>query len=160
MTSFASILLRVFLVLALSLNGIAASAMALEATRLHGAAIASSDNPRSDHGPASDTSHSGHPAAASTASADASGESNCHDDGSASPQAQAPRAQQDWPPSHGGHDDCCKNKRCVCDCLQAAVIALFDPSLPARQVSPLIVPAAEASAPSGVHALPIRPPIA
>ncbi|QWP75262.1 CopL family metal-binding regulatory protein [Lysobacter sp. K5869] len=140
---FFSLLLRLLLIVALSLNGYASAAMIASGGHAMGPRLAAA-------APAQP--------AADTAMAD------CHE-GMEMPAmahhgaepASAPHPADPAAPHEG---DCCGKFACQCDCLQAASIAHAIAPLPPRldTVAPAL-PTPHAP-PSGVLSLPIRPPIA
>jgi hypothetical protein len=148
--TYPSILLRLLLIVALSLNGYAAAAMSVGGG--HTMVMGSSK------------------AVAAAQLADTAMGSECHD---AADMASMPHSGQDAaamhhagsdphpgkpdPSKHG--DDCCGKFRCQCDCLQAvAIVRIVLPVPPQLSNAALALPR-EANAPSGVLSLPIRPPI-
>lgn len=149
--SILSLLLRLSLIVALSLNGYASAAMIASGGHAMGprtAAVA----------PA--------PAAAATQAA-----ADCHAgmDRAAMAHGDAPMGRHGDAPAAAPHPgdpaaphegDCCGTFACQCDCLQAASIAHAIAALPPRldEIAPSR-PNAHAP-PSGVLSLPIRPPIA
>lgn len=147
--TYPSLLLRLLLIVALSLNGYAAAAMSAGGGH---AMFMGKASPMSQ---------------AKLAATDTASKSDCHEDGAdmaamhhASPdgkQHPAPKPEQPDPAAHG--DDCCGKFRCQCDCLQAvAIVRIALPVAPRLSNAPLALPR-EAAAPSGVLSLPIRPPI-
>ncbi|ALN91583.1 CopL family metal-binding regulatory protein [Lysobacter gummosus] len=153
--TYPSLLLRLLLIVALSLNGYAAAAMSVGG----GHAM-----------------FMGKPKA--VASAQVADSAECHDGagmaammhdgpvpmamhhgaGGSDPQPAKPDPNSPDPNQHG--DDCCGKFRCQCDCLQAVAIVRIElPAPPQLSNAPLALPR-EAAAPSGVLSLPIRPPIA
>lgn len=148
--SILSLLLRVLLIVALSLNGYASAAMIASDGHAMGLRAATVPQPAER-------------AAETVAMAD------CHEGMAPAATAQAephhggpmPANADDHPDDPAPHEgDCCGKFACQCDCLQAASIAHAVAPLPPRLDS--IAPAlANAHAPpSGVLSLPIRPPIA
>lgn len=146
---FLSLLLRLLLIVALSLNGYASAAMIASGGHAMGPRVAAAQ-PQP---------------AAGTATAE------CHEgmDMSAMAHDAAPMAHHGAPPASAPHPadpaaphegDCCGKFACQCDCLQAASIAHAIAPLPPRldTVAPAL-PNPHAP-PSGVLSLPIRPPIA
>lgn len=152
--SFCSLLLRLLLIVALSLNGYASAAMIASGGHAMGPRMAQPALPA----PAAATAdcHEGMDMAAMAHAAALA-------DGAAAPAGHdGPAAPQPHHPDPGApHDgDCCGKFACQCDCLQAASIAHAIAPLPPRldSVAPAL-PNAHAP-PSGVLSLPIRPPIA
>lgn len=152
--SFCSLLLRVLLIVALSLNGYASAAMLASGGHAMGAHMAMAATTQPVESAAMADCHEGmdmpamahHGGPAQTDTGDRTGDPGDPGD-PADPAAP-----------HEG--DCCGKFACQCDCLQAASIAHAIAPLPPRLDS--IAPAlANAHAPpSGVLSLPIRPPIA
>ena len=143
-----SLLLRVLLIAALSLNGYAAAAMSVSgAHAMHG-------------GRGSDRV-AAPVAAVADASAAAETQASCHghEDGAApTPTAVPEPIAPDGAPA--GDDDCCGQALCQCDCLQAAAIVRV--ALPLRASLAAAAPAlpAETGAPNAESTRLIRPPIA
>ncbi|MBN7137687.1 hypothetical protein A7A76_02105 [Lysobacter enzymogenes] len=150
---FLSLLLRVSLIVALSLNGYAAAAMIASGGHAMGPRVAASAAP------------------APMAAADMG---DCHEGMAPSAMAQADSAKPHHgggaqpEPGHAGHPgdpaaphagDCCGKFACQCDCLQAASIAHAIAPLPPRldTLAPAL-PGPHAP-PSGVPSRLIRPPI-
>lgn len=137
--TYSSLLLRLLLIVALSLNGYAAAAMS------------------AGGGHAMDRAHAASAEAPSLA--DEAMSADCHE-GAA--MAQHDRAgDPSGPPEPAAHDeDCCGKFRCQCDCLQAVAIVRFAlPAPPQLANAPLALPM-RTQTPNGVSSLPIRPPIA
>lgn len=150
-----SLLLRVLLIVALSLNGYASAAMIASDGHAMGARAATAapgPSERPGQTAAMADCHDGMDPAATAQAEPRHG-------GPAPAGAGRPGDPPDDPASpHEG--DCCGKFACQCDCLQAASIAHAVAPLPPRLIS--IAPAlANAHAPpSGVLSLPNRPPIA
>lgn len=149
---FPSLLLRLLLIVALSLNGYASAAMIASGGHAMGPRVAAAPAP---------------------AKVDMAEMADCHEGMDMAAMAQAGTAHPSEPappePHHAGHPgdpaaphdgDCCGKFACQCDCLQAASIAHAIVPLPPGldSVAPAL-PAPQAP-PSGVLSLPIRPPIA
>ncbi|UZW63235.1 CopL family metal-binding regulatory protein [Lysobacter enzymogenes] len=150
--SFLSLLLRLSLIVALSLNGYASAAMIASGGHAMGPHTAMTAAPAAD--PAMADCHEGMDLPAMA-----------HADGPMQHHGAAPGSMPDSTPHPGDpaapHEgDCCGKFACQCDCLQAASIAHAIVPLPPRldEIAPAL-PNAHAP-PSGVLSLPIRPPIA
>lgn len=134
--TYSSLLLRLLLIVALSLNGYAAAAMSAGG------------------------GHTMHAATAKAPSlADETMSADCHEGAT---MAQHDRAgDPSGQPEPAAHDDdCCGKFRCQCDCLQAVAIVRFTlPAPPQLANAPLALPM-PTQTPNGVSSLPIRPPIA
>ncbi|WP_394541293.1 CopL family metal-binding regulatory protein [Lysobacter enzymogenes] len=146
--SFLSLLLRLSLIVALSLNGYASAAMIASGGHAMGPRMATAPAPAADEAMAD--CHDGMDMPAMAHDAAAKG----HHGGA--PDSAPPPG--DPAAAHDG--DCCGKFACQCDCLQAASIAHAIVPLPPRldEIAPAL-PNAHAP-PSGVLSLPIRPPIA
>ncbi|MGH8082928.1 MAG: CopL family metal-binding regulatory protein, partial [Lysobacter sp.] len=153
--TYPSLLLRLLLIVALSLNGYAAASMAAGGGH---AMFMGKSTPLTTSSPAQSL---------------AAMSADCHEDmASMGNDADAALAQHPAPsaPEPGKHpgqpdpaqhgDDCCGKFRCQCDCLQAvAIVRIALPVPPQLSNAPLALPR-ETDAPLGVSSLPIRPPIA
>lgn len=141
--TLSSLLLRVLLIVALSLNGYAAAAMSVSgAHAMHG-------------GRGSDRVST---PVATVADAAAQADCHGHEDGVGPAPAAAAEPAPDGVPS--ADQDCCGQAMCQCDCLQAAAIVRIALPLPAPlAVAPPALPA-ENGAPNAASNRPIRPPIA
>lgn len=154
--SFLSLLLRLSLIVALSLNGYASAAMIASGGHAMGPRMAMAAAPAAD--PAMADCHEGMDLPA-MAHADGPIQHHGPTPGS-SPDSNPNSAPHPGDPAAPHEGDCCGKFACQCDCLQAASIAHAIVALPPRldQIAPAL-PNAHAP-PNGVLSLPIRPPIA
>lgn len=148
---FLSLLLRLSLIVALSLNGYASAAMIASGGHAMGPRVGAATVPAKAE---MADCHEGMDMAA-MAQAD-----------TAAAHPSAPAQAGKHPAGHPGdpaapHDgDCCGKFACQCDCLQAASIAhAIAPLAPGLDSVAPALPTPQAP-PSGVLSLPIRPPIA
>jgi len=150
---FLSLLLRVLLIVALSLNGYAAAAMIAGGGHAMGARAAAAAVPAPLAAAEMSDCHEG---MAPSAMAQANAVASHHGGG----QPEPDRAGHPDDPAAPHEGDCCGKFVCQCDCLQAASIAHALVPLPPRldTVAPAL-PGPHAP-PGGVLSLPIRPPIA
>ncbi|MGO1068935.1 CopL family metal-binding regulatory protein [Lysobacter sp. CA199] len=140
--TYSSLLLRLLLIVALSLNGYASAAMSVGGGHAMFMAKAAAV------------------VAPQAGPSDMAMESDCHDGvdmAMAHPAAADPAPQ----PAPAGHDeDCCGKFRCQCDCLQAMAIVRIDLPMPPPLHHAALASPRQADAPKGVSSLPLRPPIA
>ncbi|WP_363797149.1 CopL family metal-binding regulatory protein [Lysobacter firmicutimachus] len=137
-----SLLLRVLLIVALSLNGYAAAAMSVSgAHAMHAAPDRAV-------------------ALAATGSAADDASSDCHGRERATDSAPALAPESPAPDRGPPTDDCCGKALCQCDCLQAAAIVRIALPLPAPLAAARPAPAPDTVAPDAGSNRLIRPPIA
>ncbi|MBW8810170.1 MAG: CopL family metal-binding regulatory protein [Lysobacter sp.] len=158
MTYF-SLLLRIVLIVAISLNGYAAAAMTVggaHATHRAPAAAVVSGNAASSEMAMTAECHEGMAAGTDRVGVAPAGMNHA----AMNHGAEAATAQPADASLSAQPDDCCGTFRCQCDCTHAVAIVRVALRLAPALAGPALALPPEAAAPNGVSSLPIRPPIA